>query len=53
MKKIFKRVVILIILGALLIALPIEIIGLIRNQNAFEKEAKDKIEYATTACPVW
>ena len=47
MKKIFKRVVILIILGALLIALPIEIIGLIRNQNAFEKEAKDKIEYAT------
>lgn len=47
MKKIFKRVIVLIILGTLLIALPIEIIGLIRNQKAFETEAKDKIEYAT------
>lgn len=47
MKKIFTRVVILIILGALLIAVPIEIIGLIRNQKVFETEAKDKIEYAT------
>lgn len=47
MKKIFTRVVTLIILGALLIALPIEIIGLVRNQKVFEIQARDKIEYAT------
>lgn len=36
MKKIFPRVIVLIILGALLIALPVEIIGLVKNQNAFK-----------------
>ena len=46
MKKPFTRVIILIILSALLIALPVEIIGLFRNQQAFEIEAEDKTEYA-------
>ena len=46
MKKIFPRVIVLIILGALLIALPVEIIGLVKNQNAFKTETEDKIEYA-------
>lgn len=46
MKKRLMRVMALIILGALLVALPIEIAGLVRNQRAFETEAEDKIEYA-------
>lgn len=46
MKKRLMRVMALIVLGALLVALPIEIAGLVRNQRAFEAEAEDKIEYA-------
>ena len=46
MKKRFSRVIILIILGALIVVLPMEIIGLIKNQNAFRDEAEDKMEYA-------
>ncbi|MCI9597016.1 MAG: sensor histidine kinase [Firmicutes bacterium] len=46
MKKRLIRVMALIVLGVLLVALPIEIIGLVRNQRAFEAEAEDKIEYA-------
>lgn len=42
MKKRFSRVIILIILGALIVALPMEIIGLIKNQNAFRDEAEVK-----------
>ena len=44
--NLFKRAVTLIILGILLLALPVEVIGLIRNQKAFESEANEKIEYA-------
>lgn len=46
MKTIFTRVIVMIILGALLIALPVEIIGLVRNQKTFEDEVEDKMEYA-------
>lgn len=46
MKKLFTRVIILIILGVLLIALPVEIIGLVRNQKTFENEAEEKMAYA-------
>ena len=46
MKKIFKRVLILIIAGALIVALPIEIIGLARNQQTLKTEVEDKVEYA-------
>lgn len=46
MKKRLIRAMALIVLGVLLVALPIEIIGLVRNQRAFEAEAEDKIEYA-------
>ena len=42
MKKIFKRVLILIIAGALIVALPIEIIGLVRNQQTLKTEVEDK-----------
>ncbi len=51
MKKIFKRVLILIIAGALIVALPIEIIGLVRNQQTLKTEVEDKVEYAVrSAC---
>lgn len=46
MKKRLTRVMALILLGVLLVALPIEIAGLARNQRAFEAEAEDKIQYA-------
>ena len=46
MKNLFNRVVILLTLVIFLLALPVEIVGLIRNQKAFEDEADEKIEYA-------
>lgn len=46
MKKKFKRLIVLITLAALIVALPVEIIGLARNQKAFKTEAEDKMEYA-------
>lgn len=45
MKTIHKKVIILIITGILLIALPIEIYGLIQNQKTFKTEAESKLEY--------
>lgn len=52
MKKIFKRVLILIIAGALIVALPIEIIGLVRNQQTLKTEVEDKVEYAVRSAGV-
>lgn len=52
MKKIFKRVLILIIAGALVIALPIEITGLVRNQETLKTEVEDKVEYAARSAGV-
>lgn len=52
MRKIFKRVLILIIVGALVIALPIEITGLVRNQHTLKKEVEDKVEYAASSAGV-
>lgn len=52
MKKIFKRVLILIIAGALIVALPIEIIGLVRNQQTLKTEVEDKVEYAAKSAGV-
>ena len=52
MKKIFKRVLILIIAGALIVALPIEIIGLARNQQTLKTEVEDKVEYAVRSSGV-
>lgn len=46
MKKVFTKINILIILGALLIALPVELVFLNRSQETFVKEAEDEIEYA-------
>ena len=46
MKNLFNRVVILLTLVIFLLALPVEIVGLIRNQKAFEDEADEKIKYA-------
>ena len=45
MKNLYKKVVILIITGIFLIALPIEIYGLIQNQKTFKTEAEGKLEY--------
>lgn len=52
MRKIFKRVLILIIIGALTVALPIEIIGLVRNQHTLKTEVEDKVEYAARSAGV-
>ncbi len=45
MKNLYKKVIILIITGIFLIALPIEIYGLIQNQKTFKTEAEGKLEY--------
>ena len=44
MKRIFKKVIVLLILGAFFVALPLEITGLMRNEKAFKSEAEEKIE---------
>ena len=46
MKKLFTRVVTLLILGVLLLAIPVEIIGLIQSQKTFERESDEKVKYA-------
>ena len=52
MKRIFKKVIVLLILGAFFVALPLEITGLIRNEKAFKSEAEEKIEYTIKSSAV-
>ncbi len=46
MRNVFRKTAILIIAGILIIAIPVEVLGIFHNQRMFEKEAEAKLQYA-------
>ena len=46
MRNVFRKTAILIIFGILVIAIPVEILGILHNQKVFEMEAETKLDYS-------
>ncbi len=46
MKKLFKKTIVLIVAGILMIALPLEILAIVHNQKIMKKEAEMMLEYS-------
>ena len=52
MRNVFRKTAILIIFGILVIAIPVEILGILHNQKVFETEAETKIIEANAQAEV-